>query len=660
MAIVYGSNIPLAPLPVGSVAVFKAPEKKDSNSWWSFIVNLALTAAEVAIAFIPGVGVAITIPLGVAFAAARAEATSAITGKGVDWTSFGIDAATPFLSAGLGSVVKNIRAISEARGILETAGVVSGKLIKEGGEIVVAAENSIKGVTALADEIGLGNREIAELAAHEIFGAGGQGIKQAGTQLGELATGKVSIFSASKSLAEIKTSINSILESTVGNFEKLATKFNAFAEGGVFKDLSQVTALFKGVLGKSVNEVLTRGLERATEEGIETLARNLNTSKTVINEANTLLLGLTKAGASLGEATEVISKFLISKGVNLSIEQVEEVIKQLLIFEESFKSIKGLFGLKASIIARASKVEKGKILELSHDGIKNVFQPGDFVGDYVRKQFSKLSKVLEKNIKTWAKKIGVAIKKGWKAEQMFERTGGIILSSSVILGIKVIKTPGTTDLVQIVFRSDATGGNIKDPKALNYGGKKPVWKKMTRVEIARLVTGGMGYYLKRFANSKGGRHAAGEFFDALPALSAFASAFLPIGDLTKIVSMISMIKRGVKNYQKHGGSNIWEEFTNDVKGKSISGGSKLLGRSFGAALGGGILGKLVGKSIATYLRPIMREGKPDNLSDFFKKEIKQVARHATNHAAKRSYNYKNFRKVKTTMRASKRLRGLFK
>lgn len=57
---------------------------------------------------------------------------------------------------------------------------------------------------------------------------------------------------------------------------------------------------------------------------------------------------------------------------------------------------------------------------------------------------------------------------------MFTKTGGVLCYSDVVMGFKKISTDGIYDLIQISFYSNATGA--KDPKARNYGGKKPVYK----------------------------------------------------------------------------------------------------------------------------------------------------------------------------------------
>lgn len=178
-----------------------------------------------------------------------------------------------------------------------------------------------------------------------------------------------------------------------------------------------------------------------------------------------------------------------------------------------------------------------------------------------------------------------------------------------------------------------------------------------------MISGGMAYYLERFANSRGGRNTSStvnDFFNALPIVSQLAASLLPVRELTRIVSMVSMIERGVKNYQKNGGSKIWEDFTKDVTGKTISGGARLVSKGIGTALGGGFLGSLVGKMLANYVRPILRDGKPENIGEFLKKEVKQVTRHSVNHATKHSAVMKGMRRGTTGMRLSKRIRGLGK
>lgn len=300
-------------------------------------------------------------------------------------------------------------------------------------------------------------------------------------------------------------------------------------------------------------------------------------------------------------------------------------------------------------------------MEVSHDVIKNVFQPGDFVGDMVQKSFAKVAGKLEKGIKKFFSRFAKTIAKAEKIEDAYARTGGIVVNSNVILGYKVISTSGLYDMIQISFYSNATGA--KDPKARNFGGKKPVYKWATKIDQANLVAGGMGFYLDRWANSRGGRNNSStveDFFNALPVVSQFAAALLPVKELTRIVSMISMIERGVKNYKKNGGSKIWEDFTKDVTGKTISGGARLVSKGIGTAIGGGFLGSLVGKMIANYVRPILRNGKPENISEFLIKETKQITRHSVNHATKHSAVMKGMRRGTTGMRLSKRIRGLGK
>lgn len=84
MGISYGSSIPLVPLSSDAFATFKAKVYSDSNDLLSLFVNIGLSALEFALSAIPGIGQILAVPLGVAFAAARAEATAAITGKDVD------------------------------------------------------------------------------------------------------------------------------------------------------------------------------------------------------------------------------------------------------------------------------------------------------------------------------------------------------------------------------------------------------------------------------------------------------------------------------------------------------------------------------------------------------------------------------------------------
>lgn len=665
MPLIYGSNFPLAPLAKGSVGVYVTPPKK-SNSFLSMFLNILLSAIEVGISFIPGVGFALTVPLGVAFAAARAGVTSAINGTDFDLKSFGIDAATPFLSELGGGLIKGIRGITQAREIIDTTTRVGETLGREGA---IAAEQGSRFLAEAEERVMTGvesglNTNL--LGTSEALHSGANVFKETSSSLKSLAenTPKLSIFNSNKVLTELKTQIASFQE----NIYKLVDKellSSAFGKeigqyfGTTFEGISGTIG---GVIARQFSEgFLTKAIEQGALKGTEALIDNVRkefgTTSTIAKGALKIIEEAEEIGVSNIKLINALIKYFASHGVEASEEKIVALILQKFSLDGAFKAIKNTFGIKQAIIASAKRFEKKELLEYSHDLIKNVFQPGDFIGDQVRKQFTRLSKRIEEFIKPWVNNIKKSIGLGKKFIQEFERTGGIVVNSNVVAGYKVIKSEGLWDLIQISFHPDTTGAK----SGRNKNGKKPVYKWASKTDQAKLISGGMAFYLTRWANSRGGRGKSNEvedFFNALPIVSQFASALLPVRELTQIVSIISLVERGVKNYEKHGGSKIWEEFVNDIKGKAISGSTGVLGRTIGTTLGGGFIGKLVGKSIANYIRPILREGKPENVADYFAKEVKQVARHSINHLGKHSTTYKGIRRVKTTMRLSKRIRGI--
>lgn len=83
MPLNYGSSFQLLPLAQGSTAIYKELKVDNGDSGFSFLATLLLSVVEIALSF-TGIGAVASAALGVGFAAARAGATAAITGRDFD------------------------------------------------------------------------------------------------------------------------------------------------------------------------------------------------------------------------------------------------------------------------------------------------------------------------------------------------------------------------------------------------------------------------------------------------------------------------------------------------------------------------------------------------------------------------------------------------
>lgn len=160
MPLVYGSKFDTVKIPTGSVGKYKyyssyvAPQEFDMATFFNYF----LTAIEVAISF-TGIGAIATTALGVGFAAARAAVTSAVTGKEFDALSFGLDAATPFVTAVGGRVISGFRGISatrELRSGIEEINIASRNVRSAADKVLDALESNnerLGGIRTAAESV---------------------------------------------------------------------------------------------------------------------------------------------------------------------------------------------------------------------------------------------------------------------------------------------------------------------------------------------------------------------------------------------------------------------------------------------------------------------------------------------------------------------------
>ncbi len=349
----------------------------------------------------------------------------------------------------------------------------------------------------------------------------------------------------------------------VADFLGYRTSFEAYRSA-----LSN-TLEMEGLKGLSVGEkaagVGSGAVFGTTEDVIQT-AREAGLSEEFIRE----LLAYEAEGLSYKSIRSIFIDELIRQvgrqealRIIRSLPEAQDTIRRMMEFELTKEERRGfLGGLNYAVkhpVKWAGSSQGNTVLQW----VQNIFDGNDLGRFLVEKPYSMIKEEIDKVFKG----LKPVIKNAEKVEDAWEKTGGVLVDSQVILGYKVIqesKNPLGHNLIMIKFYPEPTKG------------KKPVFVRATATQLEQLATKGMRYYQKTWAVSKGGRR--GNTFLNIPPQLRFmmnsTTSFLPVGALRWFESLSSNIVGSfLQHSAKDGYSFKWtgigsSEYTDKI-GKTV-------------------------------------------------------------------------------------------
>lgn len=648
MPLIYGKNIPLSPLPSGSVGspFIPAPvaEKKDDNSFWSWIVTGITVIAEIAVGAVTGgLGAAIAGPI---FAAIREGANSAIQDRDWSWTNFLIDAATPAATLAAGKVIKATRYAMAERNIISQAEQLAERSIQNAEELInkgisnyLQSERNFvsKRVWDEAQQgrysTVYGKRLVEERLPNiykqqEAFTAYRSALNEKTSQLvATLKAGKI------KDLQELHKLAQGELRNIYTEAQQVFTNAASGSRmAAVLTIKTDIAASTKLVLEQIQHLVPVSAIEHVIKTAEETVDNTIRAtingvSNSDIDAIRTFVFINSRMGIT--QLTKELAAFLAKRGI-AGIEVID--LRRIIMSELAFE---GIHGGISKVWFRFNKVNKALTSHKTYEITKKAMDPSDIIDDAIKKAFSKTEKFLKQKLA----KIRIIAKAGAKVERIFVETGGTLVNSDVIIGYKIILKEATSQLIQISFYRIPTQAKKKGYK--NYGGKKPVYVNATDYELLRLRTEGMRYYLDTWAHSRGGRAKDG-IFGILDAFSETALMLVHAEDLNKLLRLANLMKKNIENYQK-AGFMAGGAALNKFKATAITKTSSLVGNIMLGSVGGEI-GKLVKSALKQSFKSLAT-GDTFAMSDYEKLVVRRAVNSTKKKVIKRNDRYRQGKKM---------------
>lgn len=342
------------------------------------------------------------------------------------------------------------------------------------------------------------------------------------------------------------------------------------------------------------------GVKGATETSEEIERRN------VINKARKLF-GL--SAAEVRALQKIVRSGLITDQkaflniLRTSLERTGNAATAAAIEGLKFTKIARVVNGEATGVARIAS----KTWNISKKSLQYVLNPTSLVA----KVLDKATESLEEMATKWGNSIGKSIAKWFKkgaktskelAEQ-FTRTGGKLVSSSWIMGYKVITNAAAQITILIQFDMLATASKT----GINIKGKKPVIVNLSQAQFAAFIKSKSKgrWYINNIARSRGGRNlAAAEWGEELSNLIGL----LPVDKISKILELTSLGQqtfRAIKTRSSIFGGigNFTNSIQNAVIGEVIGKATELVGFSLSSnskirsAISRGLEGSVTGQGI---------------------------------------------------------------
>lgn len=510
MAIVYGKRYDLPKLLSSEVGTLPTASTDERTNVLDY-VNIGVTVLEFLAAFIPGVGPAISLGIGVAN-------TAAYTGiKASDPDKFGEIDTFDYIGIGAQLFGGGGFARQVSKGFKVASELSSHTPFWKGLDLFYNAE----GFPDIAKAFSVSDRVIPKVGTKLKLGSS--------TNVSKLLEKEYTKLLGSQNISELglKTTVKEVSES-IGKSSLLT----ANRAGQAVNTISNIA---------ETSEKLEKSTFVATKELSELLGLSLREYRQ--------LSRLLKTAGSAKARSELLELFFARIG------KTKNLLK--------FRFTKGNLGKLYQNLKHLSNINISKTLREYTDilikklfkGFQYISNPSTLVSKVVEKTAAKITEKIAEKTKVITDKIALVIKKGAKAEKELEdlwlKEGGVIIGggNSTVMGYKLLSEEAQLVVALVKFRASKTGSKT----GKNVGGKKDVIIRTDALTLRKFAKSAhpMLFYLNNWAKNRGGRHATkGEVFgDVIGYLDA-AFGYLPIDKIGEYVGMLSYGASVFKNIDK--------------------------------------------------------------------------------------------------------------
>lgn len=554
-----GYRVRVTPLSRGQVASLPKKMERDENDWMTWL-SIGLTIAEIGAMFIPGVGVGISTGIAAGFGAAQTVIEYEQTGT-VSPTSIGLNVASLFLPGvihGAGAVIKN-SGFALNRAALK-AGARAEKAIADAGRTAEEVAN-------FSETVGVGLEKWVS------------------------SSKEASYFSRAESLADRFLAGDTVFKQFgITEAESLFTQLSTRGARGAAE------ALDEGIREANKDFDLSANIERefidkfGVIDAQELFSRVSRASSAAEREAivtSFLTERLTTEEAWLfSEEIKMLGKHQFKQGVDDISKAAMKAAKReaRIARREANKAV----WREAGAAQRANMILRGIGSSKFNDRVVQIVQlmdPAD-AGRYI---IERLYRRMVKYFKPLFRVLGSVN----KIDTAFEKAGGTLVKSNVIVGYRVIgynkKTPGHSDIMisfypEMTRSKHPTSRNGKANK--NFHGKPPVFVTASDAEITGLIDGGMKYYLRKWAITRGGTAASMNTLDGMGLALMLILPFMQTGMLRNILSLGSNVSKMSKRFAKSGLDGWGDDFIKSFRRAVVNRPGRFLARGVIAPLAG--------------------------------------------------------------------------
>ena len=530
MPIGYGSKtqIPgLSPNEIAQFAIHKN-EEKTSLSWLSWL----LTAAEVGLSFIPGVGEVGAVLLGVVNAAAQTGIEVAETGS-VSPLSVALNFGGSLIPGAIGGVKYVRKSMKLAEKIQPGVNQLLKDLPKNIAGYDVRVQKFADIVTKTQghettrvgkwfnDLYRKGTAEQHEIALNIVKNPLTKNRFYDNVAIDKLKQFQGAKFVNPKDFREVISSIGK-----QGNLSGYAGKNWRKIEGYAFG----------GRLGRVGADGGTSASQRAKLES------QLSDLTGLFRREIRALQGF--INKETGELTNFQGWFRILKG---AFERTKNPFLELVISGAKKQKFLKLLTRTETTAAKVSRIASQTMSKTTKYG-SMILSPSSLASEIISKTVAKLTPYVEKLGERFAEKITSFVKKGAKGlkelEEEFVKTGGIKVNSEWVMGIKVIAADPVMSTVLFQF-NPATSGH-----------KQAVIANISGIKVEEFLNSGSKgrWYINNIARSRGGRKMSA--FGIEGELAVFMG-ILPINKIQEMLGFATWTKSTITQIKSTSGTPIW-------------------------------------------------------------------------------------------------------
>lgn len=640
-----GYKVRVSALETTQVGTISAASKREDNDWLTWL-SIGLTVVEVGAMLIPGVGPLVSTGIAAAGVAAQTGIEYAQTGTVSD-LSIGLNAASlvlPGLTA-LGSNARNTIKISkgireaieaqEALGFTARQSTKFQEVFKDTSKWYRTAEKNLSNTT----------KETLEFFDKTFKGT---------AKLNEISN-KLNKAFVNELLKDISNGVKSrAVTEAIDNITREAEKDLSLTANIEREFIDKFGVLEAQELFRQVARAETRAERRAIINSF--LAERLTTEEAWIFSEGLKMIG----SKQFKEAAEEISYASQRAAKRAMKKAIREANK------DAFWD--------ATVSQRMNKVVRGIGSSNFNNRVVQVIQlmdPADAGRFFVERLYRRMVK--------YFKPLFRILGNVNKIEDAFVKAGGTLVNSHVIVGYRVIgynkKNPAYSDIMisfypEMTKSKNAFNKNGKPNK--NYHGKPPVFVTASPVEIDGLIKGGMKYYQRKWAISKGGRPMSFGGLEGMGTALMLILPFMNTGLLRNILSLGSNVSKMAKRFKERGGEGWIDDFAKSFRRAVVNRPGRFIARAVLAPLGGRF-GRLTGLiisresqrfiGIATTAANVALEGrKPKDFYQSMRSQLKAMTNSYGNRAIRSQGNWNaktQQKKYKRKLTMIRRLPGAF-